>query len=145
MEGFKESIIQLWERVVAFAKDIWEKVIKFYNQYFTELGRLKDGIAALEKQVKEAKGSPKEQTLKAAGLTKAFWDFNAKDVKPEEILANHIAVTKAGLEFANGVAPLAEEVLNVVKKGVSGEELKVNSEMLGGVIVTGKQIGRAHV
>ena len=134
LETFKETISQLWERVVAFVKDVWEKVIKFYESYFSELGRLKGGIAALEKQVKEVKGSPKEKTLKAAGLTKAFWDFIAKDVKPKEILANHIAVTKAGLEFANGVAPLAEEVLNVVKKGVSGEELEVNSEMLGGVV-----------
>lgn len=145
LEGFKETIIQLWERVVAFAKDVWEKVIKFYESYFSELGRLKNGIAALEKQVKEAKGSPKEQTLKAAGLTKAFWDFNAKDVKPEEILANHIAVTKAGLEFANGVAPLAEEVLNVVKKGVSGEEVEVNSEMLGGVVDKSNNLLRSIV
>ena len=47
LEGFKETIIQLWERVVAFAKDVWEKVIKFYESYFSELGRLKNGIAAL--------------------------------------------------------------------------------------------------
>ena len=134
LEGFKETIIQLWERVVAFAKDVWEKVIKFYDQYFSELGRLKSGIVALEKQVKEAKGSPKEQTLKSMSLAKAFWDFKSKEAKPEEILANHIAVTKTGLEFANGVAPLAEEILSVVKKGVSDQELEINSEMLGGVI-----------
>lgn len=126
LEGFKETIVQLWEKLKAVAKQMWEKVVEFYNKYFTEVGRLKNGIVALEKQVKEAKGSPKEATLKASGLTKAFWDFNAKEVKPEQIIANHIEVTKAGLQFADGIVPLAEEILNVVKKDAEGS--------IGGVV-----------
>lgn len=148
LEGFKETLVSLWERVKEVAKQIWDKVVKFFNDYFTELGRLKNGITALEKQVKDAKGSPKEQTLKLPEVNKAFWDFNAKEAKPEVILTNHITVTKAGLQFADGISSVAESILSVFKKDggeFGSNELnaatKKNGELLSNLLGDKEQTG----
>ena len=134
LEGFKETLVTLWKRIVEYTKQIWDKLLKFYEQYVSDTGRLKKGLEALYKQVKAANGSPKEAELKAFGLVKAFWDFNANEPKADEIIANHIAVTKSGLQFADGVTSVAEDILSVVKKGANEGESDVDTSGMGAIV-----------
>ena len=132
LEGFKETITELWEKLKAVAKQMWDKVVEFYNKYFTELGRLKSGLDALEKQVKEAKGGPKESVIKNNSLVKAFYDFKSKSIKIDEVIANHIGVTKGGLSFADGLTSLADSLASLFKK--NADKVDLGEEALGEIV-----------
>jgi hypothetical protein len=58
LEGFGDTIKQYWEKLVAFLKRIWAKIVQFFELHFTILGRRRLYINRIIKKVKSLSTNP---------------------------------------------------------------------------------------
>lgn len=121
------------EKLKAFITQVWESISKFFTEYFTQLGRIKSAIADIKKKVGTAQGAPKEKTINNKGLVRAFYDFKSKSVKLDEIIANHMEVTKNSLSVADGLSTLANANADAIKLLGGGTPSEADGEKLGQV------------
>lgn len=115
LEALSDTLVELWKKLKEFVSKIWESITKFFADYFTQLGRVKQAIVDVKKKVAAAQGAPKEKNIVNKSLVRAFYDFKSKSVKLDEIVANHMEVTKDGLKVADGLASLADAQASYLK------------------------------
>lgn len=119
LESIQSTLLELWQKAKEIMNNVWKNVVEFFNNYFTQTGRVKQAIVDVKKKVEAAKGAPKEANIKNAGLTRAFYDFKSKSIKIDEIVANQLGLTKDGLAVADKISTVAESNASFIKGGGS--------------------------
>jgi hypothetical protein len=65
-EGVVEKIKEMANAVWEFMKKMVAETIKFFDQHISNVGRMDKAFRALKEKAKDAKGNPKEKTLKSS-------------------------------------------------------------------------------
>lgn len=58
LAGIKDAIIELWEKIKAGLKLLWNKIVAFWDKHFSTVGRLKKSFDSAYKKIKSLKGAP---------------------------------------------------------------------------------------
>lgn len=61
LEGVSEFLVDLWERIKAAMKNLWDKLKKYWNQYATELGRIKSALESMKSKISKSSGKVKRE------------------------------------------------------------------------------------
>lgn len=145
LEGATEFIKELYERIKAALKRMWEKAKAFWNKHFSTLGRMKKAVVVLKKkagQVKTLKATPFIEKMPSA-FGAAFGpsgELTAKDV------VSRIDVgAKYGEEMTKLLATLNSRI-NVMrsKKTMPELDFKVGEDIFTVKGMTGGRGYRAY-
>jgi Mg2+ and Co2+ transporter CorA len=76
MEGIKDFLKNLWEKIKAFVMKIWGKLKEFWDKHFSTVGRLVKKLEALSEKIADSSGVRKDtagKDIKApADIARAF-------------------------------------------------------------------------
>jgi hypothetical protein len=84
LEGLKETIANIWEKIKVFIKKVWEALKNFYNETMREIPRLKANLLALQKKIPKkttSDKSAKEKITISTGVD--YFEINGKVLDTE--------------------------------------------------------------
>lgn len=135
LEGATDFIKELYERIKASLKRMWEKAKAFWDKHFTTLGRMKKAVQSLKQKAKDAKG------LKSGPFVEKTPSVFLSAFGPQgELTEKDVAARtdKAGeLEAAVGaVYDRIDATVQGLKKGKANVDFKIGSDLIkvGGLV-----------
>ncbi|QXN70439.1 hypothetical protein AGENTSMITH_33 [Bacillus phage vB_BspM_AgentSmith] len=121
LEGIKDFLKELWEKIKNAVKSLWKKVTDFWAKHLSSLGRIKKALEAMKKKVASSKGTFKGTSIldKApSGLVSAF--AGKKTINAEVVtsyIASHSAVSGV---FQGVINKTSDTQLIVIKNSEAG-------------------------
>lgn len=74
LEGVKDFLTALWEKIKAAVSSVWDKVVAFWNKHISNLGRVLKALEAAKSKVSALKGSSNvsDEVKASSSLQTAF-------------------------------------------------------------------------
>lgn len=120
VEGISETIKQIWASVKAAALRVWDLLKQFFLKLFNSASGLAKHIAGLRERARKlpAGVTPKEKTLKIAGLARAFSVKGKANVKTSKEVGNNTLKMSA---VANELGKYQKEIADVASLLANGK------------------------
>ena len=152
-EGVKEFLVDMWKRIKAALKKLWEKAEAFMEKHLTSLGRIKKALEAASKKIGASKGTLKDKAFveNAGGLAAAFPGGEVSAALIKKFITTHTGV-KANVEKVFDITAKFDSVVKdapskdaaAIKSAVEGiakADIAIGNEqapLVGGVYLTYK-------
>ena len=117
MEGIGDFIRDLWERIKKAVKNIWDKIVEFWEKHVSTLGQLAKALDKLYDKVGYLSGSPERDEVKApSSLGKAFcWVGTIDKNVIKNTLTAHVTFTSQLDSFQSGADALKNGLKDILK------------------------------
>lgn len=123
VEAIKEQIKKVWMSIKKFFKDMWDKLVGFYNSIFDGAIKLKARAKAMAEKIAKETGSIKETSFENKSVVKEFAIAGVYTKGNELKIIGH---TKQALEAANTLFLKGDTVIAGINKMV--ESIKTKDE-----------------
>lgn len=140
VEGIKDAIISMWERIKKAIKAVWQAIKDFWKKHISTMGRLLKALEKTKKRARDVNGAPTGEAPKpSSGLQKAFYTKSGGSISASvisEIGKRQDTATEASIAILNGVT---DAVSTIVEK--SGDENQFTLQFISDTFKLGKNIG----
>lgn len=134
MEGIKDAIVKMWERIKAAIKAIWQAIKDFWKKHISTMGRLLKALEKAKRRARDINGSPDAaaKVKVSPGLQRTFFgkeNLSAKLVK--EYTARQKAATGATVELLKELTRVTSQAVTKTEDGdwVLNQQAEINADM----------------
>lgn len=120
LEGIKDAIVKMWERIKAAIKAIWQAIKDFWKKHISTMGRLLKALEKAKRRARDINGSPDAAAkIKVSpSLQRTFFgkeNLSAKLVK--EYTERQKFATSATVQLLKDITDINNEVVSKNKEG----------------------------
>ena len=119
LEGLKETIGNIWEKIKVFIKKVWEALKNFYNENMREIPRLKASLLAFQKKI-AGKTSMEKDSKETITITSGveYLQVDGKALETEKEINDAFETLSENAKWVFG--PYME---SVIKRGEIAEQV----------------------